>query len=208
MLTPCQSLLLTPLRQVQLDVGPLVARLRTVCGYVRVGDRWGIFNTTTGSIRFYEDPLVKMGKLISVIPVQNGHQIETWCLDEDGRIFVWSRSVQDDSDLPEFIGEMVDPSWTTEDGHACCFQQVHPHQVWVGTSTGRVLAWDISSRHPITSHSPTVILQCTDLENDSDPSTMCVRSWTLIIRSCGVLVLVPSYNYDGSISKKCRCVPE
>ena len=150
------SLKLTAIRQLKLDLAPLASRLSTISGFIRVGqsvlwvgvgDRWVIMYCDTLAWQWHEDASHKMGKLISVIPVQRGDQSEVWCLDDDARIFLWSYTVQS-SVLPEFIAELSDPAWNADaNGEIINMKQVHPDQLWVGTSSGYVFAWNIATRH-------------------------------------------------------------
>ena len=149
---------LRPLRNVQLDGNRLPARMRAIGGFVRaaasvlwvaVGDRWVVLDVSaekaTIEAKWQEAMVEGMDKIATLFSVWTEGGQEVWTIDLDGRRFVWRCG---DAENPQVAGELVDEGWGEEqDGRGYCMAQVGRRQVWVGTSRGRVLSWDISSRH-------------------------------------------------------------
>ena len=149
-----RTMQLRRLRSVQLDGSKLeTARLRTVGGFVRVaagvlwvavGDRWVVLDVTAGSATWQEQMVEGMDKIAAVASVQSDQGQEVWTIDCEGRRIVWRC---DDAENPQVAGELVDEEWREGDGRGYCMVQVGGRQMLMGTSQGRVLSWDASSRH-------------------------------------------------------------
>ena len=148
-----RTMQLQPLRSLQLDGNRLRSGLRAVGGFVRVaasvlwvavGDRWVVLDVTASTVTWKEPMVEGMDKIASVMAVWSEEGQEVWTIDTSGRRFVWLCA---DPENPEVAGELVDKAWGEEEGRGYCMAQVGNKQVWMGTSQGRVFAWDSSSRH-------------------------------------------------------------
>jgi hypothetical protein len=156
------------LQRVQLNATILAPRLRTIAGIVRVsnhvlwvavGNRWVVLDLAVNPVGVaWVDPDPQgpeRDKFVSLCSIRRADTgtLEIWTGDQEGRIGVWIPRVES-QDEPELLGEVLKEGWQEADGRPTCIVQATAHQVWVGTSTGRVLAVDVASRQLVAAPLP------------------------------------------------------